>query len=560
MICAANHVLEASHSRKRHWSSDCSAENPTREVSDMSSTADLLRPEAYGPLRPTKVELVETHISRVFLLDGDVFKIKRPVNLGFLDFTTLERREAACRAEVSLNTRLAPDVYLGVVPVRLDPGGRASFCGDGPVVDWAVHMRRLPDAQRADVRLAHGQLDAPAIDSIARHLARFHADARTDGAVSAFGAPDAIARNVEENFAQTRGLIEMYDDEAAEIIRWQTAFLRGHAALFAQRAATGRVRDGHGDLRLEHVYLDAEDRPTIIDCIEFNDRFRFADVCADVAFLSMDLAAHGRVDLAERLLAHYARETNDYDLYALVDFYESYRAFVRAKIAAFQAADTGIDEGSRTRAAAEARRHLLLALAADRRSLLMPVVVAVGGIIASGKSTVAERLDDEMSALVVDAYRARKSMVGVDPRHPLHEAAWTGAYDPGFTERVYAEVMRRAEVVLASGRPVVIDASFRSPMMRARVRELAIAHGAPFRFIECRADPEVCRDRLAQRARVPGVSDGRLDVFDAFRAQFEPVNELPSDERVVLDTTRPLDESVDVLRGRLETWPRGFVA
>jgi aminoglycoside phosphotransferase family enzyme/predicted kinase len=527
----------------------------------VSSTADLLRPEAYGPLRPTSVRLVETHISRVFLLEGDVFKIKRPVNLGFLDFTTLERREAACRAEVSLNARLAPDVYLGVVPVRLDPGGRASLCSDGAVVDWAVHMRRLPDAQRADVRLARGQLDRRAIDSIAAHLARFHADARTDDAVSAFGETEAIARNIEENFAQTRGIIDTYvPDEAAEILRWQTAFLRGHAPLFAQRVASGRIRDGHGDLRLEHVYLDPGDRPTIIDCIEFNDRFRFADVCADVAFLSMDLEAHGRVDLAERLLARYARESNDYDLYALVDFYESYRAFVRGKIAAFMAADPDIDEGARTGAAAEARRHFLLALAADRRSLLVPVVVAVGGIIASGKSTVAERLADEMSAPVVDADRTRKSMVGIDPCQPLHEVAWTGAYDPGFTERVYAEVMRRADVVLASGRPVVIDASFRSPTMRARARELAVAHGVPFRFVECRADPEVCRLRLAQRAQTAGVSDGRLDVFDAFRSRFEPVTELPSAEQVVLDTTCPLEESLGVLRGRLDTWPPGFVA
>jgi hypothetical protein len=497
----------------------------------------------------------------VFLLERDVYKIKRSVNLGFVDFTTLERREAACRAEVSLNARLAPGVYRGVDPVRLDRDGRASLSAEGPIVDWAVHMRRLPDGQRADVLLASGELDARGVDAIAMLLARFHAEARTDDVVSAFGNPEVIARNVEENFAQTHRVIEAYvPDEAAEIVRWQTAFLHGHAPLFAKRVAAGRVRDGHGDLRLEHVYLDGKDEPTIIDCIEFNDRFRFADVCADVAFLSMDLRAHGRVDLAERLLAHYARETNDYDLYALVDFYESYRAFVRAKVAAFLAADSRVDEATRARAAGEARHHFLLALAADRRSMLLPAVVAVGGIIASGKSTVAERLADEMSAPVVDADRTRKSMVGVDPHHPLHEAAWAGAYDPGFTERVYGEVMRRAEIVLASGRPVIIDASFRSPTMRAKARERAVAHGVPFRFIECRADPEVCRARLAQRTRTAGVSDGRLDVFDAFRSRFEPVTELPPTEHVVLDTTRPVDESLGVLRRYLETWPLGFVA
>ncbi|HEY3820307.1 MAG TPA: AAA family ATPase [Polyangiaceae bacterium] len=514
-----------------------------------------------GSLELAAAAVVETHISRVYLLDHDVFKIKRPVDMGFLDFTTLDRREAACRAEVLLNARLAPDVYRGVVPVRRGQGGGLSLDGEGPVVDWAVHMRRLPDERRADTLLERGELDGSAIDAIAVRLARFHETARSDDFVASFGAPEAIARNVEENFAQTRGLLEgCGPEEVAEIVRWQTAFLRGHTALFASRAAEGRVRDGHGDLRLEHVYLEGEQAPTIIDCIEFNDRFRYADVCADVAFLSMDLEAHGRVDLAERLLARYAREANDYDLYALVDFYESYRAFVRAKVAAFLAADPDVRDETRRRAAVEARRHVMLALAADRRSLLSPAVVAVGGIIASGKSTIAEHLAEEMSAPIIDADRTRKSMVGVDPRQPLHEAAWTGTYDVSFTDRVYAEVMRRAEVVLASGRPVVLDASFREPAMRATARELAVAHGLPFRFVECRADPEVCRARLKARERTAGVSDGRLAIFDAFRARFEPVTELSPTEHTVLDTAASVEESLGVVRRHLATWPKGFFA
>jgi aminoglycoside phosphotransferase family enzyme/predicted kinase len=523
--------------------------------------ADLLRPEAYGELRPGRVDLVETHISRVFLLERDVFKVKRPVNLGFLDFTTLERREAACRAEVELNSRLAPDVYRGIVALRRDRDGRASISGEGPVVEWAVHMRRLPDERRADVMLARAELDGRAIDAIAAKVARFHAGARSDEIVASFGSPHAIASNVEENFAQTRGVVERYvPHEAAEIVRWQTEFLRDHTALFEHRAATGRVRDGHGDLRLEHVYFERDGEPTIIDCIEFNDRFRYADVCADIAFLSMDLEAHGRVDLAERLLARYARETNDFDLYAVVDFYESYRAFVRAKVAAMLAADEDVDERTRARAAAEARRHFLLALAADRGSLLRPAVVAVGGVIASGKSTIAERVADERSAPIVDADRTRKSMLGVDANQPMHEAAWSGGYDPGFTDRVYAEAIRRAGVVLESGRPVVIDASFRSPALRALARRLAAARGVPFRFVECRAEAAVCRARLAERERSGGVSDGRLAIFDAFCARFEAVTELPPGEHIALDTSRPVDDNIRLLRAYLDTWPLGFVA
>lgn len=528
-----------------------------------SLKADLVRPEAYPALHPKRVELAETHVSLVFLLERDVFKIKRPVDLGFLDFTTLPLREAACQAEVELNARLAPDVYHGVVPVRRGPDGRAGLGCEGPVVDWAVHMRRLPDEQRADVMLASGRLGATAIDAVATCLARFHAAARTDADIARFGHPDAIARNVEENFTQTARAMEVYArDEAPEIILWQSAFLRGHRDSFERRAATGRVRDGHGDLRLEHVYLEEarHGEPTIIDCIEFNERFRYADVCADVAFLSMDLEAHGRVDLAERLLARYAREASDFDLYALVDFYESYRAFVRAKVSAMLAIDPGVEPEARTRAAAEARRHFLLALAADRRSLLRPAVVAIGGIIASGKSTIAEHLADEMSAPVVDADRTRKAMMGVEAHQPMHERAWAGAYDPGFTERVYAEALRRAEVVVSSGRPVILDASFRSAAMREAARQLAKRCGVPFRFVECRADSDVCRARLSERERSVSVSDGRLAVFDAFRERFEPVTELCAAEHIVLDTSRPIEDSLRRLREHLDTWPLGFVA
>jgi hypothetical protein len=528
----------------------------------MDVKTDLMRDEAWGPLAIGAVELVETHVSRVFLRGAEVIKVKKPVSLGFLDFRTLEQRKAACEAEVRLNARLAPHVYRGVVPIRLGGDGRARLGGDGPIVDWAVHMARLPDERRADVLLARGELSADMIDAVARRIAAFHAAIPSDDHATRFGAPEVIRGNVEENFAQTRGSIRRYLDasEAEEIVRWQTSFVRDHEDLLLERMKKGRVRDGHGDLRLEHVYFEEGRAPTILDCIEFNERFRFADVCADVAFLSMDLAGHGRVDLAEQLLARYARASNDYDLYALVDFYESYRAFVRGKIASVTAADEGVPAAARARAEDDARRYFLLALSADRRSLLAPAVVAVGGILASGKSTVAERIAAETSAPVVDADRTRKGMLGVAHEQPVHTGAWRGAYDPRFTEDVYAEVLRRAGVVLASGRPVVIDASFRSRATRAAARALAVEHGVPFRFVECRASPDVCRARLARREREPGVSDGRLAIFDAFVSKFEPVTEIDAQEHVVLDTTRPWEESAARLHERLDTWPPGLTA
>ena len=447
-----------------------------------------------------------------------------------------------------------------MIPVLRDATGALSFVAGSEVVDWAVHMRRVPDSARADVLLAHGALPGARVDEIADRLAAFHDAARCDEATARFGERDVIEKNVLENFSDTEGQIARFVSPAvaAEIQREQLAFLEAHEGLFVARARAGRVRDCHGDLRLEHVYFE-DGRLSILDCIEFNDRFRFGDVCADVAFLAMDLAHHGRVDLAERLLARYARSADDYDLYALVDFYEAYRAYVRAKIATFVAGDPDVTDDVRARMEADARRHFLLALSSGRRALLRPFLVAVGGVIASGKSTVASALASEMSAPVVDADRTRKHMLGVPETRRVDEAAWHGAYDPAFTRRVYDEVLRRAGVVLASGRSVVVDASFRSRAMRQELRAVAEACGVPFLLVECRASRDACMDWLAVRATDATVSDGRAAIFDDFVASFEPMDELAAGEHVVVDTRRPLGETLDALRARVPTWPPDLV-
>jgi aminoglycoside phosphotransferase family enzyme/predicted kinase len=496
----------------------------------------------------------------VFLTEGEVFKTKKPVHLPFLDFRTLDARRRACEAEVLLNERLAAGTYLGLVPVRIDARGRHHFGSTGQVVDWAVHMVRLPDAFRADERLSAGTLEPGHLDAVATTLADFHARCSNDASVSEWGAPSRVARNVRDNFAEVSAVEEgmLTAEEAREIEEWQLATLRDRASVFERRREAGRIRDGHGDLRLDHLYLGDDGELAIIDCIEFSERFRCGDVCADVAFLSMDLAAHGHVELAERFLARYARASDDYDLYSLVDFYEGYRAYVRAKVSMLTAHQT--TGGVRERALESARRHFALALSAGRRPLLEPMVVAVSGGIAVGKSTVADALGDRLSAPVIDADRTRKNLLGLVPTEHAIAGAFEGPYAPAVTERVYAEMMSRASVVLESGRPVVLDASFRTQDLRRAARELAAARGVPFMLIECRARPEVCRERLRERARTTSVSDGRLEIFDAFLGRIEPTTELPSSERLVLDTDRPLASTLAVLDEQLRTWPPGLTS
>jgi aminoglycoside phosphotransferase family enzyme/predicted kinase len=517
---------------------------------------DLLQPSAYAR-PPRRIDFAETHISWVFLVDDEVYKVKRPVSLGFLDFRSPDLRKRACEAEVVLNSRLATGVYRGVVPVRRDARGTHRIDGAGHTVDWAVHMRRLPDDRRADALLGRRELTLDRIDSLAERLASFHRSARCDRETARFGTVSVIAENVRENFAQTRASSERFiaASECREIERAQTDFLREHSNLFEARIQAQKIRDGHGDLRLEHVYF-LDTGITILDRIEFNERFRYVDVCADIAFLSMDLAWNGRLDLAERLLARYAREADDYDLYALVDFYEGYRAYVRAKVSAFRALDENAEAPLRAHAEADARRFFLLALSATRRPLLPPMLVCVGGLIGAGKSTMADQVGRALDAPIVDTDRTRKHLMGIAPEEVVGDEAWQGGYAPVVTERVYDEVLRRAGVVLASGRSVVLDASFRSRASRLRARALARSYDVPFLFVECRAAPRIILSRLEQREGTRGVSDARARLFDDFSARFEPIEELKPDEHLPLDTSRPVEENATLLKQHLAAWPR----
>ncbi len=498
-------------------------------------------------------EVRETHISWVFMHRDRVFKVKKPVSLGFLDFSTLAARSAACDAELRLNRRLAERVYLGKVPVTRNAEGMHALAGSGEIVDWAVEMLRLKDDDAADRRLARGDFGIDEIRLLARRLARFHAQTRCDEQTSQYGTAQAIGRNVDENFEQTRETVTAYlrAPEAQAVERFQHQFVQSNGELFEHRIAAERVRDGHGDLRLEHVYLSRDGQLDIIDCIEFNDRYRYADICADLAFLTMDLKWHDRTDLAGILLAAYALESNDYDLYGLIDFYECYRAYVRGKVSSLRAEDPTAPAALRDKARAEARKYYLLAEACLREPTVRPMLLVVAGSIASGKSAVARGLSERLDAAVVEADRTRKYLAGVEATTPLGGAAFSADYSADATAIVYAEILRRAKVVLASRRTVILDASFRSVRHREAARELAAAVGVPILLVECRASLETCRRRLQERAKGANTSDGRLEILDAFRANYEPIDEFAADEHLVIDTESPLEANLDVITQRL---------
>jgi aminoglycoside phosphotransferase family enzyme/predicted kinase len=506
---------------------------------------DLLRPAAYPAPRPASVRLITTHISWVFVTDHDVWKVKRPVDYGFVDYSTLERRQHFCHEELRVNRRLAPHVYLDVVPVRLNDG-RHGFTPRGTIVDYAVRMRRLDEAWSAASLLRRGRLTHEHLVRLAGRLVAFYA---TTVPASTPRSLNVVHANVDENFAQVRPFLGRFvDAQTFAVVRnWQLERLAHDAAAFEARQAQGCIRDGHGDLRLEHVYFD-RGVPIVIDAIEFNERFRIADVAADVAFLAMELDARSHPELASSFLAAFARESDDYDLYAVVDFYLSYRAWVRGKVAGLLAADPSTERDKAQRKTREAEGLFALARAyCEARGQAQPVI-AVGGVIGAGKSTLASAVGVSLSLPVIDSDRTRKALAGV----LATERAPMKAYTPAFNERTFDEVFRRAEVVMRSGRGVIFDATFRDRALRLRARALANRYDRPFRFVETICDDTTLRARLRARAAGTSVSDATEDLLDKIRGEFEAVTELEPEEYVRVDTTLPQEVQVDAVRNALD--------
>ncbi len=510
---------------------------------------ELLEPAAY-PHPVGEVKLVQTHVSYVLLAGGFVYKVKKPVDFGFLDFTTLAKRRYYCRQEVVLNSRLCPGTYLGVVRIARE-GRHLRMEGLGKAVEYAVKMRRLPADRMMDRLLAAGRVSPPMVEAVAERLADFHARAATSPAIARYGAR-AIRIAWEENFQQWTAYIgDTITPEQDRYLRpYVRSFFTRQRPLLERRVQGGRIRDCHGDVRSDSICFT--DGLCIFDCIEFNRRFRYTDVAADIGFLAMDLDFHGQLDLADLLVKRYAEVAADPGILAVIDFYKCYRACVRGKVESFRLGQPEIAAEEKEQARSLARRYFRLACQYAARQPPLVLLITCG-LVASGKTALARALGDAMGMPVISSDVVRKELAGLSPQERRFEPFGRGIYGPRFTQRTYKALLEQAGAALADGRSLIVDATFGQRRQRQKARALAQALGARFLCLECRASEEVIRRRLEERLRDGrDASDARWQTYEAQKLVFEPVTELGADEHLVVDCGRPLAECLAATRRDLE--------
>ena len=508
------------------------AEDTSTPGPSLASLPAALTDRACYPHPVSGVKFIETHISWVLLTGLYAYKIKKPVNLGFLDFTTLAARRHYCGEELQLNRRLAPELYLEVVPVT-GTLQQPVIGGTGPPLEYAVKMKEFPQSALLHNALARDEAGSATMEKLARTIADFHSQLVPQPSARGGDTRFSVLAPARENFEQMLPLLDAPAEIATlgDIRDWTLREYEAHAPQFEHRYAQGCVRECHGDLHLGNIVL-IDGVATPFDCIEFNSALRWMDVMSEAAFLMMDLEAHGRRDLAFAFINAYLESSGDYAGVRLLPFYFVYRAVVRAKISLMRAAQSGITPAQRIHAMTDYRRYIGLAAAHALRS--RGAVIITHGFSGSGKTTLTQSLLGSLGAIRVRSDIERKRMHGVNALVWTAAATGDGIYTDEQTALTYSQLLAHASIVADAGFPVIVDATFLRRSQRGAFHALAIELGVPFAIVDVEAGSDELRSRIAARAAQGNdASEATLPVLQLQMANCEPLT--PVEKRSAIE-------------------------
>jgi len=497
----------------------------------------LLQPEAFAH-DVDQLELIETHISWVILTGKFAYKIKKPIDLGFLDFSTLEKRHDCALAEVALNRPLAPDVYLGVVAITGDPT-HPQVAGNGPVFEYAVKMHQFAQSAQLDRLLERGELHAEQLDAFAARIAEFHQHADVVAETEPYGSAAAVWEPVAENFQHIRASQVPGVDarQLHELETWARSLWQALETTFTSRKADGYIRQCHGDLHLRNLaWIDGQ--AVAFDCIEFNRNLSCIDVLCDVAFLVMDLQDRAQHRLANRFLNRYLEHTGDYESLEVLPYYLAYRALVRAKVTAIRLGQPEVPDPDAVRR--EFQEYLRLARSYGHQD--RPVLILTCGLSGSGKTTVTTPLLEQMGAIRLRSDVERKRLFGLRAEESGRAAPGRGIYDANAHDQTYQRLLELTRRLIGAGRSVIVDATFLEAKRREPFRTLAGELAAGFVLLEITAPADELRRRVA--GRQADASDADLSVLEAQLASFGTQPLVSAGERdglIVVDTTEEID-------------------
>ncbi len=510
----------------------------------------LARAEAF-PFDAGRIEIVQTRISSVILAGDFAYKLKKPVRMEFLDFSSLEKRLHFCEREVDLNRRLAPDVYLGVVPVTRD-SGVLRVEAPGTPLEYAVKMRRLPDDRMMNVLLEEERVKPAVVEEIATRVERFHGGAGSGPEISRNCEPGNVERELNDDLEQVKAFegVTVSPEVLGDIAAYFHSWVQSNRGLLEERVRTGRIRDCHGDMHSRNICLPG--KVQIFDCIEFNDVFRYIDVAREVAFLAMDLDSYDEPGLSKLYVDHYVGLSGDRTLPELLDFYKAWLALIRGKVYSIPADEGEVSVQERKHSIFRARRYFELAhrYAGGREE---PIVLVLMGAMGTGKSALAQVLAKRLYVHMVDSDYVRKTLAGIEPEERRLVGFGEDIYSKEMTGRVYNAMTDIARRMVAEGYSVILEASFSRKEQREQVLDFASRDGTRLLFVYCTADMPVLEKRLIERERSgEGFSDGRLQLLPRQLEQYEEPDELPGGVLLKLDTDRPLEALADEVMDRIQ--------